>query len=171
MHKARQSALVIGGSGMLSDFCKELAKHYAKVGVVGRTKAKMHSLTHTTNITPVYVDYTDTLVLQHELERFAKNFGTPNLVVAWIHTHASDAVLVAAQYCSGAFYEITGQSGAQPGHVSRHHEASIAKLGIEYHRIILGKIGNRWLTNSEISAGVAKAIRSNDAEYIVGDLI
>lgn len=155
---------------MLSGLCEELAKRYATVGVVGRTKAKMQSLAHVENIIPIYVDYTDLEVLERELKKFAESFGKPDTVVTWVHSTAPNAVLVAAKYCNGRLYEVTGHSGSEQNHVSRQHEESIVALRLDYHRIILGRVGNRWLTNDEISAGAIQALESPGSEYVVGQL-
>lgn len=167
---SNKSALVIGGSGMLSGLCQELAKRYSKVGVVGRTKAKMQDLTLIDNIVPIFVDYTDLKALKNSLDKFIEDFGGTCLVVSWVHSTQPDAVLVAAKYCDEEFYEVTGHSGSQQDHVSRTHEKLTLEMGLDYHRIILGKVGNRWLTDSEISIGAIEALKSKSNEYVVGQL-
>lgn len=165
----KQVALVVGGSGMLSGLCLELAKHYDVVGVVGRTDTKMRDLLDTKNIIPIYVDYSS-VEFEKALQYFAQEYGRPELVVAWVHDYASNSILIAARYCNENFFEITGHSGSEKAHPSHFHEEQINTKHVKYHRVILGKAINRWLTDHEISQGVSQAIKSSSPEYIVGNL-
>lgn len=170
MQSKARIALVVGGSGMLAGLCHELSRQYTTVGVIGRTVAKMQPLLVHKNVVPVYVDYTDVVAYETALRQFVSEYGRPSLVVAWIHSTSPEATVVTAGYCTGDFYEVTGRSGAEPGHVSRQHEKAIAELGVRYHRVILGQMGGRWLTDDEISSGTLEALSAKTREYVVGHL-
>lgn len=162
-------ALVIGGSGMLAKATVELAKDYDVVGVVGRDIAKLDRLKDSSSrIVPIAVDYSDTENFRSVLNSFVKEKGSPELVVSWVHDHTPEATLIAAEHCTGDFYDITGQAGAQPDHVSYEHETKLSQ--IRYHRVILAYKGSRWLTNDEISSGALAAASQGLREYVVGEL-
>jgi hypothetical protein len=41
--------------------------------------------------------------------------------------------------------------------------------GVEYRVVRLGRKGDRWLSNEEISAGVLEAIARESADFLVGE--
>lgn len=162
-------ALVIGGSGMLAGTVLKLAESYDVVGVVGRDKAKLDKLKElSTHIVPITTDYSDTTQYIAALNNFVKENGNPELVISWVHDHTPKATLIAAKYCTGDFYDVTGQAGAQADHISREHETKLSH--VRYHRVILAHKGSRWLSNDEISEGVLAAIKDDSKQYIVGEL-
>lgn len=162
-------ALVVGGSGMLARAVLELAKDYDVVGVVGRDKSKLDRLKNLSDrVVPIAVDYSDTIKFRAALDSFVKENGSPKLVVSWVHDHSPEATLIVAEYCIGDFYDVTGQAGAQPDHISYEHETKLPH--IKYHRVILAHKGSRWLANDEISSGVLVAISEGLRQYIVGEL-
>lgn len=164
---ANATALVIGGSGMLAGACKELAKQYGVVGVIGRTKSKMQNLLEAEDIVPIYIDYSDTEVLETALTKFTAKHGRPSLTVSWVHSTSPEAPLLVARFCTGAFYDVAGTSDKQKA-MTDQNKIAIEKLGLNYHRIILGHMGERWLTDEEISDGVLEAIASSKKELVVG---
>lgn len=162
-------ALVVGGTGMLAQLVKSLTGSYDYVGVVGRTDSKLQELANfTKNIIPIKSDYTDLADFEQKLSKFVEDFGKPELVVSWIHSTSPEASYILSNYCVGDFYDVTGSSGREAIHPSRKRETEIKSKDIAYHRVILGSIGNRWLTNQEISEGVYYAVQHNAPEYIVG---
>lgn len=164
-----QVALVVGGTGMLAGLTAKLASEYKIVGVIGRTDGKLQLLAkQAENIVPIKSDYTDLDSFEESIKNFVHEYGKPALVVSWIHS-GSDAPLLVANYCMADFYEVTGSSGREASDISHTHETKIAAKGINYHRVVLGSIGNRWLTNQEVSEGVYEAIHKAQAEYLVGE--
>lgn len=162
-------ALVVGGTGMLAGLTAKLANEYKIVGVIGRTDTKLQSLAkQPKNIVPILSDYTDLQHFEESIKNFVHEYRKPALVVSWIHS-GSDAPLLVADYCTGDYYEVTGSSGRESTHLSHVHETKIADKGINYHRVILGSIKGRWLTNTEISDGVCQAIHAAHKCFIVGD--
>lgn len=161
--------LVIGGSGMLAGAVVALTKDYDVVGVVGRDIATLDRLRDlSSRIVPIAVDYSDTIKFRAVLDNFVKENGSPQLVVSWVHDHTPEATLIAAEHCTGDFYDVTGQAGAQPNHISHEHETKLSH--IRYHRVILAHKGSRWLTNDEISDGVIAAVAQGLKQYIVGEV-
>ena len=163
-----KNALVVGGTGMLSEASIQLAKEYVIVGVIGRTEVKMDSVVGNKNIVPLLVDYSDSKALDATLSNFSKKYGKAELVVSWIHGTSPGATQIVAKYCSTDFYEITGSFKSSNYSLSLEHEKEIAIMGLNYHRIVLDKINGRWLTNAEISQGVLGAIRSAATESVIG---
>lgn len=156
---------------MLAALTKKLTEEYDIVGVVGRNPTKIHDLqAFSRRIVGHAVDYSDTASFTDELTHFTGIHGRPELVVSWIHSTSPGASLIVANYCDGDFYDVTGHDGVRPDHLSHQREKVIKAKGIKYHRVILGRKGNRWLTNQEISDGVHAAIQANQDEFVVGEL-
>jgi len=155
---------------MLASLSKKLTEEFDIVGVVGRNPSKISDLeTHSPKIIGIAVDYSDEASFVDQLNHFVGIHGKPQLVVSWIHSTSPEAPLIVANYCDGDFYDITGHSGALTDHISREREKTIQTTGVTYHRVILGRNGNRWLTNQEISDGVYQAIQLGNAEFVVGE--
>jgi hypothetical protein len=164
-----RTALVIGGSGMLQDVVKHLAQTHESVGVVGRSKEKMAGLEGVAGVVPIYVDYTDIGAFRFELQRFTEDHGMASTCIAWVHAEGAGAVTAAASSCNGRFYEITGSPDSDNHALSFDHETIIAALPIEYTRITLAKMGDRWLTNEEISQGVIKSLGRPETHLQIGN--
>ncbi|RHB46766.1 short-chain dehydrogenase [Exiguobacterium sp. AM39-5BH] len=101
-------ALVIGGSGMLAEAVLWLAEVGYHVSIIGRDAEKMSRLTEQApaRLSEVLVDNRDDLRLKEALRRSIADYGDFDLVVAWIHSDAADAlpsvlsVLRGARTCS-----------------------------------------------------------------------
>lgn len=164
-------ALVVGGSGMLAELSKKLSKEFEIVGVLARDTKKLNLLKEfSVNIIPICTDYTDIDRLRSKLDEFSTTYGKPELIVSWVHSTSPQVPGVIAEYCNRDFYEVTGESGKNSDDVSRQHEVTIRDLGLRYHRVILGHINDRWLTNKEISDGVYSGIQADEPEYVVGNI-
>lgn len=154
---------------MLADFVRSLTLNYDVVGIVGRNQHKLKALTvFSDKIVGIQADYLDKTGFQEVIESFVETYGKPELIVSWVHSTSASTPLLLAQYCTGDFYDINGSSAREPSHMSRGREPLITKLGVKYHRVILGQIDDRWLTNDEISGGVREALKAAQPEYIVG---
>ncbi len=169
MTKDSKVALVVGGSGMLAALSEILANKFRVVGVLGRTTAKMSELVKLDSVVPLLVDYQDSATLNRELDLFAKTYGKADLIVTWVHSTAPDATNIVAEYGKGDFYELVGHDRANNHHSSCKHGKPIQSKKITYHKITLGQIDGRWLTNQEISEGVYEAIQSNLLEFKIGN--
>lgn len=163
-------ALLVGGSGMLADFTTRLATEYDIVGVVGRSQTQMDAFADVPNIKPLIVDYANSQKLRETLEAFQKQHGKPALVVSWIHQTAPEAFGIFTDYCEDMIFEIVSHDAKDENHRTYTHEKYTSKRNIAYHRIILGRNGDRWLTHKEICDGVYKALRVQLREFVVGTL-
>lgn len=167
-------ALIIGGSGMLKEASIWFASQYDYVTVIGRSKKKMKFLIdQCKNINPLYLDYHDTNQLKLAIEEQIRKLGNIDLIVAWVHSTAPGALstiinVVSKQKNNWHLVHILG---------SRSNLETIKKNisvpeNCTYSQVQLGFVREnnqtRWLTNTEISSGVIKAISQKEAKYIVG---
>ncbi|KGR85525.1 short-chain dehydrogenase [Lysinibacillus odysseyi] len=169
-------ALIIGGSGMLKGTSIWLASRYDYVTVIGRSKKKMDSLINQcNNIKPLYLDYHDTNNLKVEIEEQIRKLGHIDLIVAWIHSTAPTALFtiintVSKQHNNWSLVHILGSSS----NLETIKKNISVPENCSYSQVQLGFIREnnqaRWLTNTEISFGVIKAISQKEANYIVGTI-
>lgn len=172
-------ALVIGGTGMLSNVCLWLLENNYKVSVIGRNSNKMEKLIqnsiHSSRIIPILVDYEDDKELGTEIKRVIEEHGSFDLIVAWIHSPAKNAL--------PTICEIVGQTSVkwQLYHIlgsSQNLKELKKNISLDdnctYHQIQLGFIlessYSRWLSNNEISEGVIEAISQEKERHIVGQI-
>lgn len=173
-------ALVIGGTGMLSNTSLWLVRNGYHVSVIGRNESRMESLIRkTTNpsfITPVLVDYSDTERLQKELRATIERNGPIELVVAWIHSYAEHALDLISKEISDwsngqwKLFHVLGSSK----NLSEVLDNVKIPDSAQYHQVKLGFIiennRSRWLTNEEISQGVIDSIQKGQSISVVGTI-
>ncbi|MDG5788400.1 short-chain dehydrogenase [Evansella sp. AB-P1] len=170
-------ALIVGGTGMLSDVSLSLVEEGYHVSIVARNSSRMNQLIKASNngsrITPVFVDYRNSDELRKNVKDVLQKNGPVEIIITWIHSVAKNALDIIMKEASNQnkkcyLYHIVGSSTdlkalnnkvAVPNNCSYHH----IKLGfsIENKR-------SRWLTQEEISNGVIEAIHSNKCSHIVG---
>jgi len=154
----KKHAFIVGGTGMLWDVSCWLAAQGYHITVVARNKTRLQALVEAAkDVTPVSLDY-------HDFEKFRKEIRKVQkitLVVAWVHSSAKELLQIIDQEIDNNYkmFHILGTNMQK------------VKLSAKclYRTIKLGKKGNRWLTNKEISAGIIEAIKK-DKETIVGDV-
>jgi uncharacterized protein YbjT (DUF2867 family) len=153
-------ALVVGGSGMLSGVCRGLAARGHDVSVVARGSGRLEAL-RSDRITPVQVDYSDLLAFGAALDAAIAERGAVGLAVCWIRSWQPESLRVVADKLAGKspFFHVLGTSGAPAAELD----------GVDYRIIRLGRKGDRWLSNEEISAGVLGAIDRNAADFLAGE--
>ncbi|MFD2369825.1 short-chain dehydrogenase [Brevibacillus sp. GCM10020057] len=171
-----REALVIGGSGMLAEVSRWLAETGYHVTVVGRDRRRLERVAGCSgavapeSFTLLPLDYHDTEKLRQALSHLLCERGSIDLVVAWIHSTASEALpaviqSLARQQREWRLFHVCGSRAwiEPPREPVADH--------LLYRRIILGFVleGNesRWLTNEEIAQGVIRAVRA-DQPSIVG---
>lgn len=168
-------ALVIGGTGMLSDVSCWLADTGYQVSVIGRTNEKHRSLNLKANnpqmIHHLVVDYTNYVLLKKKVKKAIENLGPISLMVSWTPIRESLEMvneIVAKQKDQWTLYQIKG---------SRRFfekESLLVPVNCEHRSIYLGFIiednQSRWLTHQEISEGIIMTIKEEHAESIVGTL-
>lgn len=169
-------ALIIGGSGMLKETSIWLATNYEYVTVIGRSKKKMNSLIkQCNNIKPLYLDYHNTSNLKFEVEEQIRKLGHIDLIVAWVHSTAPNALpaiidVVAKQPNNWSLVHILGSSS----NLETIKKNISVPENCTYSQVQLGFVREnnkaRWLTNTEISSGAIRAISQKEANYIVGTI-
>ncbi|TCI54115.1 short-chain dehydrogenase [Exiguobacterium sp. SH1S21] len=165
-------ALVIGGSGMLAGTVRWLEEVGYHVSIIGRDAEKMRRLTEQSpdRLSAILVDYQDSLRLQEALQRSIAVHGDIDLVVAWIHSDAADAlpsVLSALRGGTDVFHVLGSRANSN---VVR--SGLVLSEGVRYRQVQLGhQVVNgerRWLTHEEIAGGVVEAIQQNKSHHVVG---
>ena len=178
---------MVGGTGMLAGVTLHLAAGGLTVSVVARRERTLARLTRLASglpghVHPLEVDWHDGAALRSALDAARAQNGPFDLVVAWVHSSASEAPFVVADAATEgrfgeplAYYQLFGtydQPGAAVRDRWRQQLAHDPRL--EYHEIHLGhektSHGPRWLTNEEISAGVIEAIEVAAPAYPIGDV-
>ncbi|AUI36043.1 short-chain dehydrogenase [[Bacillus] caldolyticus] len=172
-------ALVIGGTGMLTDVSLWLVREGYHVSIVARNRERMERLiaraAHLEAITPLLVDYRDHDVLCSLIHQTINENRAFDLVVAWVHTDGKQAFPAIIRENSRhpgpwRLFHVLG-SRAHPAEAKRELRLSSACL---YRQIQLGFVieehSTRWLTHQEISSGVIDAIRRDAPFHLVGTL-
>lgn len=174
-----EHALVIGGTGMLKNVCHYLLEFNYTVSAVGRNPGHHQRLrlasTNPENYHAILVDYHDDAKLKSELNIAFQRYGTPSIVVSWIHSSAPQAlplIIDEIQRRNSSFpwrlFHIQGSAGIF------EKENTPVPENCRYRRVFLGFVFNgkqsRWLTHNEIASGVIQAIERDQAETIVGTL-
>ena len=150
-------ALVVGGTGMLIGVVHVLARRGHSVTGVARHPSPLGR-----GATLVQLDYRDTEHLGSELARAVAERGPIELAVCWIHTDAPDAPrIVAEALAPGArLVQVFG---------TRVWPLDDVPLHIAYRQVLLGSVGDRWLTDDEISTGVLEAVDADRPLHVVGE--
>ncbi|WP_071458859.1 short-chain dehydrogenase [Bacillus massilinigeriensis] len=172
-------AFVIGGTGMLADVSLWLVESGYKVSVLARNSEKMQRLIDAApnkdNVIPVLVDYENDRELRESLESLMTEHGSVDLVVAWVHAVAPQALPSVIDVVKKAgskldLYHVLGSSQ----NLSKVRQSLHLNENCRYHQIQLGFIleGNRsrWLTNEEIAAGVIQGVLEKKKIHVVGQL-
>lgn len=174
--------LVIGGTGMLRGVSLAQVQVGNTVSVVARSHNKLAQLQRDAErlqgtLHPIAVDYTNGKQLREKLELAAAHLGSYTQAFCWIHSTAPQTPAVVASTLahtsSGCVYmDICGSAVANPLHPAASNEHIIRNYPeLQYRKVVLGFIientQSRWLTHSEITAGVLQAVENKD-DTIVG---
>lgn len=172
-------ALVVGGTGMLSDVSLWLAAKGYHVSVIARNPKRMEELIKKANpkdkITPLLVDYTYGDQLQEQINETIKKNGGIDTVVAWVHSVAENALSiiineVSQRQSEWELFHILGSAS----NLDRIKQKASVPENCLYYQVQLGFVmadtHSRWLTNQEISAGVIEAMEKKEKIHIVGQL-
>ncbi|MBO8157315.1 MAG: short-chain dehydrogenase [Bacillaceae bacterium] len=175
----KKHALVVGGTGMLSDVTLWLHKKGYQVSVIGRRKERYHQLMeradHPDRISSILVDYHHTEELQGKLTEAVEKHGSFDLIIAWVHSSAEGVI--------PAIMNVQKNKGRrktfdlfQVKPCNAYFENKIPEVLPEcrYHEIFLGfkVVGghSRWLTHREISEGVMDSVHHKRRQTIVGQV-
>ncbi|GAA0501530.1 short-chain dehydrogenase [Salinibacillus aidingensis] len=173
-------ALVIGGTGMLSEVTVWLNNKGYFVSVIGRRKERYHQLMEKVespeNISSILVDYHKTDELRQALTEAIENHGAFDRVVAWVHSSAPDVIptllKLQEQYHREKGFELFHVKSSTSYFVEE--ETPELPDGCTYSEIFLGfkqsSGHSRWLTHEEISEGIKDSIHHSRPQTIVGQI-
>lgn len=166
--------LVIGGSGMLAGLVRQLAAGGRQVTVIARGRERLQRLA-APNVHPLALDYRDLPALDAGLEQCAVEIGPIARCVAWMHDDDLDRVLRIAAHVRDVYCQVLGSASADPSRpdLLAPWQTAFATLRKPVLRLaVLGFVvegeAARWLSNTEISAGVGRALESDQPITIVG---
>jgi NAD(P)-dependent dehydrogenase (short-subunit alcohol dehydrogenase family) len=170
--------LVVGGSGMLSQLCVELARAGRKVTVIARDMRRLQRLSELApGIHPISADYTDAQALERALGSAVRRTGALDRAVCWIHDTAPAAPLAIAAHVGSIYCHVLGSAAANPAapEILARWRGQFAVLpALDYRIAILGFMrepstgASRWLTDAEICRGVGQALAAGGSVSIVG---
>lgn len=168
-------ALVVGGTGMLSDVTVFLKNEGYYVSIIGRDSSKYERLADSSNTSFLSVDYHEDNRLLQKIQYTIAQHGPFHLIVAWIHSSAPKAlgiILEEAAKTSKEFrlFHVLGSSS----NIEKVKEAAAVPINCLYRQVQLGFIlegqSSRWLTNHEIASGVIQAIEEDKPIKVIGVL-
>ncbi|MEK4520959.1 short-chain dehydrogenase [Psychrobacillus sp. FSL W7-1493] len=172
-------ALVVGGTGMLSRVSLWLLDQGYHVSIIARNSNRMKKLIEQTDlnyeITPLILDYNNNAELQEKVRTTIDENGGIDMVVAWIHSTAPEALKVILAEVSirkdrWDLFHILGSSSD----LKRVKREAILPKNCSYHQVQLGFLieGSRprWLTQKEISDGVIEAIKKRKKILTIGQI-
>ncbi|MFD1851293.1 short-chain dehydrogenase [Oceanobacillus bengalensis] len=170
-------ALVIGGTGMLSNVSLWLLDTDYHVSIIARNAERMTQLIERANlkdrITPLLVDYTNEEALKEKVHATLKQNGDIEMVVAWIHSIGENALQIIANEVSktNSSWELFHVLGSNSDLDELKRKAPVP---VGYYQVQLGFVNegsrSRWLTNKEISDGVIKAMKLRKNVTTIGQV-
>ena len=174
---------------MLRGATLRLTQSYDRVSVLARSRSRIEQLAARGErgdgvIHPLVVDYTQESLLHDAIAEALNDHGPIELVVSWIHSSAPDAHKIIANQVGSKlkqtgercrWFDVLGSAMADPSSEKKNRiEEFLYWEKIDYRAVILGFVveanSSRWLSHSEISAGVIKAIREDLEMSIVGQV-
>ena len=179
------SILVIGATGMLVEATAQLAERCELLTFTGRRSqsiSRMNSVLDdaAARCIGLTLDWNDERKFMDQLMAHCDVYGYPSLTIAWLHNDSLGPKIAASfaqQIAPTTFYQVRGSAAAKPGTDASTASEQFSKdaagdQGLAFHQIVLGfkldESGSRWLSNSEISAGVIAAIDNRDSISVVG---
>ncbi|HLR69857.1 MAG TPA: hypothetical protein VK085_00315 [Pseudogracilibacillus sp.] len=171
--------LIFGGTGMLQGASGWIAKNAKHTIAFGRNKQKLFHLQREYGVNGLearMLDYTDNESLKQEINHSFIKHGPINMVVAWIHGTAPNAVPTIMKQVSALqenqwTFVIIKSSGNLVRIItpvkSTEQNCNIKEVQLGF---IYNENNSRWLTHEEISEGTIEAIKGNKNKTIVGTL-
>ncbi|GGF13200.1 short-chain dehydrogenase [Halobacillus andaensis] len=172
-----EHVLLIGGSGMLSGSAQQLNEDGFYITVVARDANRLEVLKKTSlypeKIATVSLDYTNVDQFRRDITQVIQVCPV-HKVIAWFHKeghtslqHMCDDI---AQHQEEE-WELIHVKGSSSAHPANNFSLSVPSSCL-YKEVILGfkeeQGHRRWLTHSEISDGVYKALHSKQNLLVVG---
>lgn len=176
MNEALNHDLVIGGSGMLAGLVETLARSGRQVTVVARGRERLQRLAALhPGIHPLALDYRDAATFDAGLDSAIAARGLLQRCVAWTHDDDETRALRVARQVAAIYCQVLGSASADPARPDYLAAWQALFASVARPRLRLAILGfvvesgrSRWLTNAEISEGVAQALESEQPVTIVG---
>lgn len=172
-------ALIIGGTGMLSNVSLWLIDNGYHVSIIARNPERMDNLIKKViskdRVTPLLVNYTNGKHLQEEIKYTINKNGSIDTVVAWIHSSAVEALPiivseVSNHECEWELFHVLSSSS----NLEKIKRNIILPHNCIYRQVQLGFMmeggHSRWLKNQEISEGVIEAIKNKKEVLTIGQV-
>lgn len=173
-------ALVVGGSGMLSELTTTLLTRGGRVSCVGRNARRLARIAANADerFLALAVDYRNTVSLASELQRARTVFGPVSHVIAWIHDPIQPVLQQLLDFIGPAeqtvdLLMILGSAAADPTRKGADLQQLMLPFpNVAYREVILGFVlhgsSSRWLSHDEIAQGVLRAFDSSERSSTVG---
>ena len=172
MMRYKKHALVIGGTGMLTNVCVDLAYKGYFVSLIGRTKSKFQQLILSSpdeSIFPLVVNYNTDDVLV-EVEAAISKRGPFDLIISWTPNYDVLERICKLNQGTDAFrlFHVKGSR--------RYFDDEPLRIpdNCNYRKVFLGYImegdRSRWLTHDEIEGGVISHIETDRIDGIIGQI-
>jgi hypothetical protein len=161
--------LVVGGTGMLSGLVEALAGDGGRLSLFSRHASRFGR----DGVAGFDVDYHDEAAFVAALDAA----GPVDLAVTWFHSLRIPAPRRLAERVRGRLFQVLGSATADPSRPDRLRTAAAVADGLPacaLRQVVLGfqvEDGrSRWLSDDEISGGVLKAVRTDAAFSVVGQV-
>ena len=152
---------VVGGTGMLAEAVAKIATRCDHLTLAARAP---EGLARRLGAHPLPLDWTDRPTTLRALPetRF-------DLVISWLHRAGLWMVphLEARLRPGGRSIRVLGSVALDPAHLAGIDPPTPA--GIRRQRLVLGRMGARWLTHEEICAGLMQAIDAPGRDPLILD--
>lgn len=175
-------ALVVGGTGMLSEATAVLAARAEALTVVARTARSLQGIGtriggEAARIHTLQLDWSAPVAFLECIRMHVRNAGYPDGILAWLHDDALAVALAEAATASAVPCRFIHVRSSQTQDPARSGDAVAAAFSampqVRYQQVILGFVlagcASRWLTHAEIAGGAIAAMsRPGEARIVVG---
>lgn len=163
--------LIVGGSGMLSNVAKALARDGGRLSHLSRRASAAWGEDG------FDCDYHDEAQFGSALAAAVERSGRPDLAIAWFRTLKIAAPRRLAEAVDGRLFQVMGSAMADPARPDRLQAAAAIAQGLDRCRlrqVVLGfqvEAGvSRWLSHAEIASGVLDAITADREFSVIGQV-
>jgi hypothetical protein len=168
--------LIVGGSGMLAGLAEAMAREGRDVSVIARGRDRLQRLAaRHPGIHPLPLDYYNGAELDAGLAQAVAARGPFHRCVAWMHDDSKPRALKIARQVTDVYCAVLGSASADPARPERLAEWHDLFRPLAAPKLRLAVLGfaveggsSRWLSDAEISAGVGRALESEEPVTIVG---
>ncbi|MBU9721436.1 MULTISPECIES: short-chain dehydrogenase [Bacillaceae] len=175
------NVIILGGTGMLARASGWISTHAENTIIYGRDKRRLKQIENMYDEHGLFtreLDYTKTSSLIKEISDAHRQYGSINLIVAWIHSTAPNAIPTIIKEVSKfqqqerwSLLIIKGSSSdlssiiKTENIIPRNCDLKEVQLGFYYDGLT-----SRWLTHEEISNGIIEVIKYDLKRKVVGTL-